>query len=203
MTFKKIYTALRQAIKGTPYEKELNKDLAIWYVERALRKVCDLYPEYYTATDDFTLTQDTEVYDVPSSYIGIDKIYYEGDEVIKVLCGTYNTIKKFHATTGAPEIFCYDKKRRQFKIYPTPDQDYTVQIRFYRLPEIPQNWNDTIDIPPEFETEFIPFTQIIMLIELGQYEKATALMAISRVEMEGASRLLKLIDLQTRKRSAK
>lgn len=51
---------------------------------------------------------------------------------------------------SAGQPVAYNIDRTLLRLYPTPDREYTVRLRYYRLPERLVNPNDVPELPPEY-----------------------------------------------------
>ncbi len=125
------------------------------YIEKKLNQG----QEYIAAQIDFRVlltthtvvtTSGTGSYALPSDFQRLFNVTVvdPAGQVIPLSAEPLNQFETQPLASGQPHQYVIDGTN--LKLWPTPDAGYTVNLRYYRLPETLVNANDVPETPPEY-----------------------------------------------------
>src|SRR5580704_2340688 len=109
---------------------------------------------YYNdeSTLDFSTISGTSLYPQPSDWAR-DRSIRETDTQMELTQVSLRDIDQSPTATGAPLFYSLDGTN--YHLYPTPDQAYPMEIRYWKLPALLVNDTDTPAIPDTYQRMLI------------------------------------------------
>jgi hypothetical protein len=140
--------ALRTEVLNHGFDPIIYSSRINQYINDAQELVCRRVM-YYTdeGTSDFNTTAGTSNYALPSNFAKVRSIR-DTSRYQEMIAVTLRDIDRSAQLTSAPIFYAFDGVT--LHLYPTPDQVYPMELRYWSVPADLVNDTDTPTIPPAY-----------------------------------------------------